>query len=101
MVTETVARTTTQAAAQAAPIAGGRHFQGDGNVGLGTITVHRPSVIQWTAQRGGTFVIYSSDNDRHVLDLRSEAAGGRSVIEAGTYHDVQVQAYGRWSFSIS
>ena len=79
---------------------GARGYHGNGDKGLGTIVLRRDSEIVWEAQGGGIFTVFNSDADRHAIELRSTSTGGTTVIPAGTYHDVSVQAYGSWSFYI-
>jgi hypothetical protein len=96
--THTVTQTAASAPAPAPESSGS--YSGNGTKSLGTIVVPQTSVIHWHAE-GGLFAIDNSAEDAQTIALSSKAASGETVIEAGTYHQVQVLATGEWGFTIT
>jgi hypothetical protein len=100
--TNTVAQTQTATPSESASPenSSAGSYSGSGTKGLGTITVAQTSVIHWHAS-GGLFIINNAPEDAHQIGLSSKASSGESVIEPGTYHQVQVDAIEEWGFTIT
>jgi hypothetical protein len=75
---------------------GGRSFSGNGTKNLGTITITEESVLKWTND-GLVFIV--SDDD-FGLSVNSDAPSGDTVLQPGTYKNVEVMAEGNWSIEI-
>lgn len=101
--TQTAAPTEqTAAPAESSGSTGGEgSYSGNGTKNLGSITVSQPSVIHWRATEGLFELEGFTSGYQHSIGIASKASSGESVIEPGTYHEVQVDALGEWSFTIT
>jgi hypothetical protein len=72
-----------------------KHYSGNGGENLGTITISSSATLKWTND-GGLFSIITSEG----VSVNSQASSGSSVLEAGTYHEFQVNAVGNWTITI-
>lgn len=104
---ETVAKVTTVHDTTTAPAPGPGQggaapgvYSGDGEKNLGTIKVPVESVLSWHGG-GGTFSIINDPGDPHTIDVASTGTSGSTTVAPGTYHDVDVLALGRWSFTLT
>jgi hypothetical protein len=70
-------------------------FRGNGGKTLPSFTLRRESVLRWTND-GGIFQIFTSDD----VPVNSQGRSGTSILDAGTYRGVQVNALGNWTVSI-
>jgi hypothetical protein len=97
IVTKTVTKTVTAPVAHI-PVNSGsgvQSFSGNGGKNLGTIRVEKESNIEWTDD-GGYFSMYTSSG----IPVNSQAHSGTSVLEAGNYSGVQINALGNWTIKI-
>jgi hypothetical protein len=80
------------------------HFEGNGRSNIGTIRLTRDSVIAWSNRGGyGDFTIdnlSSSNYDDPSLLITSSHHSGDSIMDAGTYHHVNVDG-GDWMIDIT
>lgn len=98
--TVTQTQTATPAASSEADGAEG-FYAGNGTKSLGTVTVSEPSVIHWHASGGFFAILGETRPSEHSIAIASRAAGGESAVEPGTYHEVSVDAFGEWGFTIT
>jgi hypothetical protein len=78
-------------------VGGGETFSGNGAKRLGTVTISADSTVHWTHD-GGIFQIF---DDQNGFRINSQARSGDSHISAGAYNNVQVNALGNWTISIT
>lgn len=72
-------------------------FSGSGLKNLGTIRISRGSTLKWTND-GDLFQIFTGEGE--VL-ANSQANSGDTYVGPGTYTDVEVNAIGNWTITIS
>lgn len=72
-----------------------KRFSGNGSRNLGDLDIPGEAVMTWRTRR----VFYISDDDAK-LSADSQGKGGRTVVPAGTYENVQVNASGSWTITI-
>ena len=70
-------------------------YSGNGGRNLGTITVSSSSTLRWT--NDGAIQI---NDDGGGIAVNSEAHGGTTAVEPGTYKNVSVNATGKWTITI-
>ncbi len=70
-------------------------YSGNGGKALGTIRLSRRSVLSWTSD-GLQFQIFANNG----IPVNSEAHSGSTVLSAGTYTHIQVNALANWTISI-
>ena len=73
-----------------------RSFSGNGGKNLGTITVGEESVLEWTND-GDIFQMWDDD---FGFNVNSQGGSGDTVLPAGTYKSVTVNAIGNWTIEI-
>jgi len=73
----------------------GQSYSGNGGKSLGTITVEKESTLEWTND-GSVFQIFTSQG----VPVNSQAHSGTTVLEAGTYHQFQINGDGNWTIKI-
>jgi hypothetical protein len=78
----------------------GRHFQGHGSKILGTIVVHKRSVLHW-ASDGVVFQLWDDGDAVQRIKVRTQEHVGRLTLRPGTYKKVSVIAFGNWLITIS
>lgn len=74
-----------------------KSFSGSGLKNLGTIRITRGSTLKWTND-GDIFQIFTGDAD---VWANSQANSGDTYVGPGTYTDVEVNAIGNWTITIS
>ncbi len=79
------------------PSLSGKRFTGNGAKNLGTLRITVPSVLRWTND-GDIFQIFDDDLD---LFVNSTAHSGDTAVEPGTYRNVEVNALGNWTITIT
>jgi hypothetical protein len=106
--TNTVTRTTTvtTTASSGSSTAGGspQAFNGSGNGSLGTITVPIASQLKWQCPgcANATFTVSNSSTDPSQLGVQAQnTTSGQTPVAAGKYTNVNVQATGSWSITIT
>jgi hypothetical protein len=106
--TKTVTRTTTMTttASTGSSTAGGsaQAFNGSGNGSLGTITVPIASQLKWQCPgcANATFTVSNSSADPSQLGVQAQnTTSGQTPVAAGKYTNVNVQATGSWSITIT
>lgn len=79
-------------------------FKGNGAQNIGTINVPTQSTLRWTCPTcaGDNFIIENSFNDANEIDVNAEGpTSGQTVVDSGTYHDVEVNTEGQaWTVRI-
>ena len=75
----------------------GRHFEGRNSKSLGTIVVHKRSVLHW-ASDGVVFQLWDAGQR---IKVHTQEHAGKLVVEPGTYRKVSVIAFGNWLITIS
>lgn len=71
-------------------------FNGNGTENLGTINVPNNTVLKWSCAacggaNGNNFIVGNNPNDANQIDVNGlDVAAGQTVVDGGTYHDVQV-----------
>jgi hypothetical protein len=75
----------------------GRHFQGRGSKTLGTIVVHKRSVLHW-ASAGVVFQLWDAGQR---IKVRTQEHAGHLTLVPGTYRKVSVIAFSNWLITIS
>lgn len=80
-------------------------FKGVGSESIGTINVPTQSTLRWTcASCGGqtNFIISNSFSDNsQIATNASSQTSGQTVVDQGTYHDVQIVTEGQhWTIRI-
>ena len=78
----------------------GRHFQGRGSKTIGTIVVHKRSVLHW-ASDGVVFQLWDDGDVPQRIRVRAQEHVGRLTLKPGTYKRVSVIAFGNWLITIS
>ena len=78
----------------------GRHFQGRGSKILGTIVVHKRSVLHW-ASDGVAFQLWDDGDAVQQIKVRTQEHVGKLTLGPGTYEKVSVIAFGNWLITIS
>lgn len=78
----------------------GRHFQGRGSKNLGTIVVHKRSVLHW-ASDGVVFQLWDDGDAVQRIKVRTQEHVGSLTVRPGTYKKVSVLAFGNWLITIS
>lgn len=78
-------------------------FRGDGTQNIGTIAVPVDSVLHWSCPSCGSsnFIVQNSDitTDINVNGLNQKS--GKTVVDAGTYHNVTINTEGsQWTIRI-
>jgi len=73
-----------------------RRFTGDGNAWLGTIVVHSPSVLEWSAQHPAIQIFTSNG----FMLVNSKAPKGSIRLAGGTYRGVRVASHASWSIEL-
>ena len=87
---------TAQGATAVVPASSGSvSYSGNGGRNLGTITVSSSSTLRWT--NDGAIQI---NDDGGGIAVNSEAHGGTTAVEPGTYKNVSVNAIGKWTITI-
>jgi hypothetical protein len=71
-------------------------FTGNGGKNLGTIEVAEESLLEWTND-GDIFQIFGDDI---AIMVNSQASSGDTVVPAGSYSNVSVNAIGNWTITI-
>jgi hypothetical protein len=74
-----------------------KSFSGNGGKNIGTVTVTEESVLEWTND-GDIFQLW---DDGFGMSVNSQASSGDTVLPAGTYKNVEVNAIGNWTIEIS
>lgn len=72
-------------------------FSGNGLKNLGTLKITSESILRWT--NDGDLTTVMTDSDPLVL-VNSQGRSGETVLNAGTYKNVQVNALGNWTIKI-
>jgi hypothetical protein len=78
----------------------GRHYQGRGSKKIGTIVVHKRSVLHW-ASDGVVFQLWDAGDVPQRIRVRTQEHVGRLTLKPGTYTGVSVIAFGNWLITIS
>jgi hypothetical protein len=73
-----------------------KSFSGNGGKNIGTIKVSEESVLRWTND-GDIFQMW---DDSFGMSVNSQAGSGDTVLQAGTYENVEVNAIGNWTIEI-
>jgi TolA-binding protein len=84
------------AAEASAPAGDEQSFSGNGGKNLGSITVPSDSVLEWTND-GEIMQIF---DDEMAIGVNSQGHEGDTVVPAGTYENVEVNAMGNWTITI-
>lgn len=71
-------------------------FSGNGAKNLGTIRVSGDSILKWTND-GDIFIVADAG---YGIFVNSSAHSGDTVVDAGTYRRVEVNAIGNWTIAI-
>lgn len=77
-------------------------FHGNGTENVGTIKVPNNTVLHWQCAscRGSNFIITNSFNDASEIAVNSLGpVSGQTVVDGGTYHDVQVIGDNGWTIT--
>jgi uncharacterized lipoprotein YmbA len=75
----------------------GQHFQGHGSKTLGTIVVHKGSVLHWASDG----VLFQLTDAGRRIKVRTQQHAGHLTLRPGTYKKVSVVAFGNWIVTIS
>jgi hypothetical protein len=79
-------------------------FKGVGTENIGTINVATQSTLHWSCATCGAanFIISNSFNDNsQIATNASSQTHGQTVIDQGTFHDVQIETEGQgWTIRI-
>ncbi|MGD0716360.1 MAG: hypothetical protein ABSB24_19640 [Gaiellaceae bacterium] len=75
----------------------GRHFQGRNSKNLGTIVVHKRSVLHWASDS----VVFQLWDAGQRIKVHTQEHAGKLVVKPGTYKKVSVIAFGNWLITIS
>jgi len=75
----------------------GRHFEGRSSKNLGTIVVHKRSVLHW-ASAGVVFQLWDAGQR---IKVRTQEHAGHLTLAPGTYRKVSVIAFSNWFITIS
>lgn len=75
-----------------------RSFSGNGGENIGTLHVPQNSTIKWT--NDGSLFTVNIVNGGGVYSINSQGSSGTSVLPAGTYPNVGVNAIGNWTIQI-
>jgi hypothetical protein len=87
--------TTTSAQPASTPVPAPQTFTGNGVQNLGTINVSAPSALEWSCPSCTIFSVTGSSSAGPVIALDSQKhTSGVTAVEPGSYHSVDVQAYG-------
>jgi cytoskeletal protein RodZ len=93
--------TATPTTAAAAP----QVFKGDGSENIGTLSVPTQSTLTWKCPTcaNNNVIIDNSPSDAGTITVTADGpTGGRTAIDAGTYHDVSVNTEGQaWTITIA
>jgi hypothetical protein len=107
-VTKTVTVTTPAPAvpstpASSTPSDGGKVYRGVNDANIGTIHVPVDSTLCWTTtDPSSNFIIGNSFNDEAPIGVNAfNQISGKTLVPAGTYHDVTITAAGAWSFTLT
>jgi hypothetical protein len=101
-----VTTTTGPAPAASKPAAQPQTFKGTGTENIGTVNVSTDSTLRWSCATcsNDNFVI-SNDvvADTNTIAVNGlDQTNGKTVINAGTYHKVEIDTEGQdWSFTIT
>lgn len=107
--THSPALVTTQSAGQAAQHHKAVHhkpqtFRGTGTENIGTVAVPVQSTLYWQCSSCGSdnFVVNNNFNDDSTIDVNAlNQKSGKTVVDAGTYHDVEIDTEGQgWTIRI-
>lgn len=97
-----VAQATTPAATPAAAATWKvKRISGDGDEVLGTLHVPTDGVLRWQQRDAENFILSNSYDDDHSLATNSIASSGKTLVLAGTYHEVEVIGGSNWSFTLA
>lgn len=94
---------TTQSVPSSAPEPG--PFNGADTQNVGTITVPDNTVLHWTCaacggSNGSNFIVSNNFSDASEIAVNSlDEGSGQTVVDGGTYHDVQVEGSGSWTLT--
>lgn len=94
-VTQTVTSRQTSA-----PAPGSQSYSGNGTKTIGTITITRPSIIEWSCPGCAAFALTSHLSGTTAIAIGSNAHSGTSSIDPGSYADAQVVSNGDWTIRI-
>jgi hypothetical protein len=75
----------------------GRQFQGRGSKTLGTIVVHKRSVLHWASDG----VLFQLTDAALRIKVQTQKHAGSLTVKPGTYKKVAVVAFGNWLVTIS
>jgi hypothetical protein len=75
----------------------GQHFQSSNSKTIGTIVVHKRSVLTW-ATDGPVFQLWDAGQR---IRVRTQDHGGHLKLGPGTYKKVSVIAFGNWLVTIT
>lgn len=75
----------------------GTHFEGRSSKNLGTIVVHKRSVLHW-ASAGVVFQLWDAGQR---IKVRTQEHAGHFTLVPGTYRKVSVIAFSNWLITIS
>jgi ABC-type Fe3+-hydroxamate transport system substrate-binding protein len=75
-----------------------RSFSGNGGETIGTLHVSQNSTIKWT--NDGALFAVNIVNGTNDYSINSQGSSGTSVLPAGTYPNVGVNAIGNWTIQI-
>jgi hypothetical protein len=82
----------------------GTTFSGNGNKTLAPVTLPQGENVQWTAQAGGSGIIFfsvhsqPSDTNYVTFDNGNGSTSGTSYVPAGTY-TFSITSFGPWTLS--
>lgn len=82
-------------------------FSGNGVKSLGTITVATPSTLEWSCSSCHLFSVTGLAEGAAIAVDSQDHTSGTTAVEPGTYHSVDVQAFGEagaageWSVTIT
>lgn len=97
----TITRTVTASISAPRRLAGpGQTYTGNGTKTIGTITISRPSTIEWSCTGCAAFAFTSHLSGTSAIDVGSKASSGTSAIDPGRYPDAQVISDGDWRIRI-
>jgi hypothetical protein len=74
-------------------------FSGNGTKSLGTITIDRPSIIEWRSS-GPSFALTSGVSGTTAIAVSSTSSSGTSAIGPGAYPNAQVISAANWTIRI-
>jgi hypothetical protein len=100
-VTQTVTTTVASSLGPATTITAAKSYSGNGRKKIGTLVLPHMTAIVWHSS-SGHFVLENppSANGRR-LEVNEKGTSGNSLLEEGTYQELEVLSSGEWSFSLA